>query len=261
MAGYGLGRPVAGVVGALCLVAALPEAGAAAEACARAFEPLGRVAGSAGGADLKLEDGRVLRLASIAADFRMDGHAEALATALAELATGRRVAVAPANPKPDRYGRLSGLVRVEGEATLQQSLLELGLAAVLPESGDDETCTSTLVVAEEGARAARIGIWERLPLDARDVEAVRGEIGRFTVVEGRIFAAGSGGNNAYLNFGRVWREDVTVRIPEDARPALVAAGLDPDGMAGASVLVRGVVEEAGGPLIEVRRREQIRLER
>lgn len=245
------------------LLAAAPVAAAPAaarEGCAPEKAVSGRVVAPAGGGDLRLADGRIVRLAGVATQFAVPGHAEGLDIALAELAVGRTVLVA-SDGGADRYGRLSGVVRVEGagEYSLQQALVELGLAAMRPEPGYPD-CAAELEAVEADARRARRGIWEHLPLDAGVPERVRDEIGRFTVVEGRIFAAGTGGNSAYLNFGRTWREDVTVRVPDSARPALTAAGLEPETLAGRRVLVRGVVEEAGGPLIEVRRPEQMRVE-
>lgn len=220
------------------------------------------VAGLAGGGDLKLADGRVLRLAGLATDFGDAGHAEALGTALAELAVGRKVAIAAATAGADRHGRIAGMVRIDGAPdgeTLQGALVALGLAVVRPEEGY-LPCAAALLEAEAAARAADLGLWTVLPWDARDAAAVRRSIGRFSVVEGRIFAAGSGRNSDYLNFGRIWREDVTVRIPRRDRQRFIEAGLEPESLEGRRVVARGVIFEAGGPAIEARWPEQVRVE-
>lgn len=246
---------------AFAMVLALAPA-AHAGACAPAAVEHGEIAGLAGGGDLRLIDGRVVRLAAIATDFGNEDHAEALRTALGEMAVGRRVEIASAGAHADRYGRIAGMVRVEGMAegeTLQDALVGLGLAVAWPEDGY-VPCAAALGDAEEAARAASLGLWAVLPADGADPDAVRRMTGRLGVVEGRIFAAGSGRNSDYLNFGRIWREDVTVRIPRRAKARFVEAGLTPESLARRRVLVRGVIFEAGGPAMELRWPEQLRVE-
>jgi micrococcal nuclease len=62
----------------------------------------------------------------------------------------------------------------------------------------------------------------------------------------------------YLNFGADWRADFTVRA-QRADLAGALAGLDLAALAGRMVEVRGVVLEAGGPLIELSHAEQIQV--
>jgi hypothetical protein len=63
---------------------------------------------------------------------------------------------------------------------------------------------------------------------------VLAEQGRFALVEGRVLSVRESGATIYVNFGRRWTEDFTVTI-----------------------LVRGWIEERGGPWIEATRPEQI----
>lgn len=235
---------------------------AQARQCAAAHTTTGQVVGLAVGGDLRLADGRVVRLAAIAADFDIDGHSLALDTALTELAVGRDVEIASASAKPDRHGRLAGMVRVAGAEdgeSVQSVLVGLGFAVMRPEEGY-LPCAAALAGVEEGARSAKLGLWTVLPADARDPAAVRRMNGRFAVIEGRIFAAGSGRNSDYLNFGRTWREDVTVQIPRRDRARFVEAGLEPESLDGRRIMARGVIFEAGGPTIEARWPEQVRME-
>lgn len=235
---------------------------AGAHACAPPHITHEQVAGLAGGGDLRLTDGRTVRLAAVATDFGNTEHGQALDTALAELVVGRTVEIASATARPDRHGRLAGMVRVESAGrgeTLQAALVGLGLAVVRPEEGY-VPCAAALADAENAARMADLGLWAVFPADARDPDAVRRMNGRFSVVEGRIFAAGSGRNSDYLNFGRTWREDVTVQIPRRDRARFVEAGLEPGSLGGKRIMVRGVIFEAGGPTIEARWPEQVRLE-
>jgi micrococcal nuclease len=62
----------------------------------------------------------------------------------------------------------------------------------------------------------------------------------------------------YLNFGTDWRTDFTVRV-RHAALAGALGGIDLEGLAGRTVEVRGVVLEAGGPLIELSHPEQLQV--
>ncbi len=209
--------------------------------------------------ELVLEDGRLLKLAGLALDFGDDDHAAARDTALRELAVGRRILVASAAPEGDRYGRLVGVARIEGEAqTLQHALIELGLAVLRPDAAH-AGCLEGLAAAERSAREARLGLWASLPVKASDVAAVRALEGRYGVIEGRVASVGDRRAALYLNFGRVWRQDLTVTVPQRFRSALNGAKIPLDDMSGRLVRVRGVVFEEGGPAIEVREPGQIEL--
>ncbi|ADH90963.1 nuclease (SNase domain protein) [Ancylobacter novellus DSM 506] len=234
------------------LLAALAFAPAHAEpaACPDGYAGKGRVAAIGPAGDLALADGAVLRLAGLSAA----GAETELRAALDEI-VGRDVAIA-AGPK-DRYGRLPGLVRLDGSTeTVQAALLARGLAVARPEHGF-LGCMAALLAAERPAREARRGVWARLPLDARNVAAIRAREGRFTIVAGRVLSVGNTRTLGYLNFGPVWRQDMTGRLPPSTRVALEACGMDPAGLAGKRVALRGTVTESGGPAIELRFAEQI----
>lgn len=218
----------------------------------------GRVVALSPGGELGLADGRTVRLAGIALDSIDPDHPGALATALRELALGRDITVAMPAETADRHGRLGGLVTIAGSdgETLQATLAGLGLALVRPEEGFLD-CLEAIVAQERLARAAGYGLWERGGLDAADVGAIRERAGRFTVVEGRVHDIGEGRSLRFLNFGPVWRHDLTVRIPRESDPAFVAAGIEASALAGQRVRVRGVVFEAGGPAIDLRWPAQI----
>lgn len=244
------------VLGALLgvLLGVLPSggarAGADAAACPDRFAPRGPVAAVNEAGDLVLADGGVLRLAGLAAD-----DAESARVWRAALA-GRAVEVASAGG-PDRYGRQPGLVRLAGESrTLQDEMLARGLAAARPEQGV-LGCVPVWLGIEAPARRARRGIWARLPLDARDVAAIRARQGRFTIITGRVLSVGNRRRVDYLNFGPVWRQDMTGRVATAARIALDAGDTPLAALAGRHVTLRGTVLEAGGPAIDVRWAEQI----
>ncbi|NWG24349.1 MAG: thermonuclease family protein, partial [Pseudorhodoplanes sp.] len=95
-----------------------------------------------------LADGREIRLAGIEVPFAARpgeaSSAPALASknALEALLAGRRVAMRPAEPATDRYGRAVSYVFREGETVpLQIALLAAGLAQA---SGDMDPCRAAL---------------------------------------------------------------------------------------------------------------------
>jgi hypothetical protein len=67
------------------------------------------------------------------------------------------------------------------------------------------------------------------------------------------------GGTINVNFGRRWSEDFTATIPKRLDGRFTAAGLAPHSLSGRVVRIRGVVEERGGPWIEITRPDQIEL--
>ncbi len=63
----------------------------------------------------------------------------------------------------------------------------------------------------------------------------------------------------YVNFGRRWSEDFTATVLRRNERSLTASGLKLRSLGGRTVRVRGVVEERGGPWIEITRPEQIEI--
>jgi hypothetical protein len=83
--------------------------------------------------------------------------------------------------------------------------------------------------------------------------------GRLALVEGRVLSVRLSGSTIYVNFGRRWSEDFTVTIAKRLERMFTAAGMEPKSLAHRNVRIRGIVEERGGPWIEVTRPEQIAL--
>ena len=79
------------------------------------------------------------------------------------------------------------------------------------------------------------------------------------VVEGRVLSVRESGGTIYVNFGRRWSEDFTVTIARRAERRFTAGGMAPKELAHRTVRVRGIVEERGGPWIEVTEPEQIEI--
>jgi micrococcal nuclease len=212
---------------------------------------------------LRLSDGRVVRLAGIrvpAGDGEQAG-AERLAgqarAELSRLVDGQTIRLAPVEGAHDRYGRLVAHIERSDGLWLQETLLEQGLAQVQTRPGEAARAREMLAV-EQTARAAGRGLWGEAAFMPQDAGALDDSTGRFRIVRGRVLRVAPTERYVYLNFGADWRADFTVRVRRtELKGAL--AGVDLEGLAGHLVEVRGVVLEAGGPLIELSHPEQMQV--
>jgi hypothetical protein len=57
----------------------------------------------------------------------------------------------------------------------------------------------------------------------------------------------------WIDFGNIWREDVTVAVPRKQWPHFEAAGLTKAGLEGSFIRARGVVTMRDGPRIEIKK--------
>jgi endonuclease YncB( thermonuclease family) len=200
-----------------------------------------------------LTDGREIRLAGIEVP-------EAGNAALEKLLGSRNVTLKRLGGDKDRYGRvLMHAFAANDASSVQHALLAAGHARVAARVGD-LNCARLLWNAEHAARTARLGLWSRdsnSPRQADDPAGVLNERGRFTLVEGRVLSVRETGGTIYVNFGRRWSEDFTATLLKRHERAFAAEGVDLKKLTGRPVRVRGVVEERGGPWIELTRPEQI----
>src|SRR5919202_6772377 len=220
--------------------AALAPASVAAEPqpCAVRGGRTAAVAEALDGGALRLADGSEATLAGIVLPNRLDGEAgspalaEAARARVAQLTVGASVRLVAAARRPDRYGRMAAQVFANG-AWLQAE-----------------------------ARRARRGLWADpgyAVRDAEDLGALNRLVGRFAMVEGRVLAAGQARGTTYLNFGRRWKEDFTVKIRGRVRDGVEAALGDPLALRGRRIRVRGWIESENGKMIAVARAQQIQL--
>jgi len=164
----------------------------------------------------------------------------------------------------DRYGRTlaDALASRDGyPASAQKTILSQGLAFIAPHPGEP-ACIPELRTAERAARIAKLGLWadpRYLPRQADDVAGLSAERGRFTLVEGKVVSVRESGGTIYVNFGKRWSEDFTVTILKRNERQFIEAGLRPSGLSGRRVMVRGWIEERGGPWIEAVAPEQIEI--
>ena len=224
--------------------------------CALGPQDEGRVAAVIDTRNLRLEDGREVRLAGIAhaGTGRASGRA-----ALSAIAGGREVTLHGEDDSPDRYGRQGAFVFVTGsEHSVQSELMRRGEALFSADIAE-KNCAAALAAAERAARDAKLGIWAYTTAikNAESPGDILSAIGQFTVVEGRVLSVRQAGAITYLNFGRNWTRDFAATISRRIIPAFESAGLEPKSFENRRIRVRGVVSSRGGPRIELLRVGQI----
>jgi len=254
---------------------------APAAACQLSATTTSTVVAIADGRTLKLDDNSELRLTSLLAPTPLDSPAAETSrttehqavTTLARLANGKSVGIKAVSKAPDRYGRRLGHAFLRGVATtaekvpiverwLQARIVRAGHARVMPSSQLEADCTQVLLNEEAKAETARLGLWNEAlysPKRAEDARRLLNYRGTYQIVEGVIARVSLSRSGAYLNFGRDWKQDFTIRVNRIAlarkplaREALKRLRKQP-------VRVRGWIEKRNGPLIQVWRLEQIEL--
>jgi endonuclease YncB( thermonuclease family) len=248
--------------------------------CQRTTVATGTVKAIIDGRTFMLADGREVRLAGIevpplaatpdpiraavtAAPGGPPDPGLGAANALGALIVGREVILLFPKLVTDRYGRLRADAAVVGtdSGSIVKSLLSQGLVRVAAPAGEPG-CTAELITAERAARGQKLGLWgdpRYFPKSADDPAGVLVERGRFTLVEGKVASVRESGGTIYLNFGQRWSEDFTVTILKRNERQFTAAGLAVRSLAGRRVLVRGFIEERGGPWIDAMGPEQIEI--
>ncbi len=194
-------------------------------------------------------DRREVRLAGI--------EAPGPTAALDGLIAGTTVTLRRPAQGEDRYGRIVAYV-YRKDALIQAELLRAGAAYVSARPGT-RPCASTLFAAEQAARRPPRGLWadpDLRPKSAANPDQIERQKGRFALIEGKVLSVRDRGATIYLNFGRVYTRDFSVAIPRRLATRLAVA---PKELQDKRILVRGIVEQRTGPLIEATRPEQIEL--
>ena len=209
--------------------------------------------------EIRLEDGRLVRLAGLDVPDMRRGAPETAANARAFLErrlAGREVALVAFAARPDRWGRLLADLSVPEPAggaasAASRLLLSQGFARVRPEF-ETRGCVAERLAAESKARAAGLGLWndpDYSILEATDVEELAERDGRFVLVEGIVRRVGVGRARLYLDFGG--RDGFTVVVARKSQTAFQNAGVPFNALAGEKIRVRGVLDDRFGPRLEV----------
>jgi micrococcal nuclease len=168
------------------------------------------------------------------------------------------VRLEPADPPADRHGRLVAQLWRHDGLWLQGALLEQGLVQVQTRPGETGLAAE-MAAREQAARSSRTGIWGHARFGPRSAHQMAALVGSFQIVQGRVVRVAPTERYLYLNFGRDWRADFTLRVAQASARSFRDAGIDLERLAGREVEVRGLVLEAGGPLIELSHPEQMQV--
>jgi micrococcal nuclease len=220
-------------------------------------EPL-PVRAAIAGTELELADGRRVRLAGLRVPPAVEPVGENARALLADLIEGGAVRLGTTAAPYDRYGRLVAQIERADGLWLQGVLLERGLAQAWPRPGEAARAKEMLAI-ERTARAARRGLWAQARFAPRSAEQLDDEIGSFQIVQGRVREVSPERAFVYLNFGRDWWSDFTLRVDGELEEAFARSGRALPSLAGRRVEARGFVLQAGGPLIELSHPEQVQL--
>jgi hypothetical protein len=148
-----------------------------------------------------------------------------------------------------------------GAGRPQPALVAAGLALV--DAGEaDRLCQGRLLAAEGRARDLGLGLWrlERYkPVAADHLERLKGLVGRFALIEGRVRSVGERQQRTYLNFGADWNTDLTITIPKRTWQTMRDRGVTAAHMRGRRVRARGMVEEWRGPAITIMAPEMLEI--
>ncbi len=208
------------------------------------------------GVTLRMQDGKLLRLAGIAVPNTQRQAAQAMLHDNASEKTVR-LAVDPAQ-RFDRYGRMLAQVYAPGTQDrtlwLQEKLLAEGLAYVDPLTAD-ASVAPLLLAAEKTARTAKTGLWQAPEFQPVPAENADARIGAYALIKGTVRNAARRGDKIYLNFGADWRSDFTVMI--ERKDWKNFRDPDPLALQGRSLIVRGVLHRDNGPMLRVTRAAQI----
>jgi endonuclease YncB( thermonuclease family) len=227
------------------------------ERCKSTVIGTANVAAVRDGRTLLLADGRELRLAGIEV---IDDSRGVLRALIGAHPLRLERPVSGQNLSQDRCGRLVAFAFPgDSQQSLQQGLLEAGLARVSARIGD-KACADALLTLERTAREAHRGLWADpnfAPLQAENLSRLQSERGRFALVEGTVLSVRDSGATLYVNFGRRWTRDFTVTILRRQQRAFAATGVEPKRLEGRRIRVRGWIEQRGGSIVEADAPEQI----
>jgi hypothetical protein len=205
--------------------------------------------------ELLLDDGRRAAISGVEFPAGSGAHKR-----LSQWLAGQDVFIRAFAGASDRWGRTpAALFAAQGSdaaapiVSVGTALLEEGLARFRPDP-PSAPCAAEYRAAEAIARDARRGIWmdaAMLPVSAG--EGARSLLQRkgMVILEGKISSFGESRGLVFLNFGQKRAEAVSIVVLRRNLAMLQGSGIDPAGLVGRKVRVRGLIETGFGPRIEV----------
>ncbi len=149
----------------------------------------------------------------------------------------------------DRHGHPVAELRLADGTPLALEVLRRGFAVADPLVGS--VAFDRYLEAEAEARAKRRGLWGLGLVGPHPASQVASRPMRYAVVEGVPRQLTCRRWFCYLNFGADVRRDFTLRIPRDRLRRWRQRGVRPEAWVGRPLRVRGVILDAGGPMIEL----------
>jgi len=232
---------------------------------------LARVVSVVDGDTVVLTDGRHVRLVGIQAPKLALGRtnfedwplADEAKRAVEEWVLDQDVHLYLTPAPQDRHGRVLAHVtrQADGETDkvwLQGELLKRGLARVYT-FPDNRVLAAELLAFEDQARSAQLGMWALVHYMVRTPYALAADVGTFQIVEGRVLDTAEVKKTIYVNFGKNWRSDFTVKISTRDAKLFAEAGIDLLALKGKRVRVRGWIKSQNGPMIELDHPERLEI--
>ena len=232
--------------------------------CTLAPGPIRTVTRVVDGETIILDDGKAVRLIGALAPRARDANAAAGAwppesetiNALSDLVLGKRVKLAFAGRRTDRYGRTLAHVFVADRGRsdwVQGTLLAMGHARAygLPESF---ACARELLAHEAEAERRRLGLWSNgvyRTFSADHPSELMKQRGKYVRVTGAVVSVSRTKGATYLNFSNDWQSDFTARIDKKVLAANPVFDRSLDSLAGKTIVLRGWIERRNGPLIDI----------
>ncbi len=172
---------------------------------------------------------------------------------LAALIQGRSVQLSYGGERRDRFGRaIAQVYTIDGSGQpdlwVQGEMVRLGLARVYSWKGELADMAA-LYDLELQARTRRRGLWEHAFYAVRrpDPDPLAQFVDSLQIVEGVVISTADVRGRIYLNFGSDYKTDFTISIAK--KNAKAFAAINPLGLTGARVRVRGWIEMINGPMI------------
>lgn len=191
------------------------------------------------GDTVRLKDGRKIRLAGINAPevSKKDKAGEPLADeARAHLSrlldSGSRVRVRYEQERRDRYGRLLAHLYLPDGSSIEERLLDEGLAQqlVVPPNNWQSSCYQRI---EQRARLQRRGVWRLDHYQPLRTNPPRASDGSFRVIGGTVVRVAESRKSVWLNLD----SGLAIRIPR--RDLHYFSDIDLHGLKGHAVVARG----------------------
>ena len=213
------------------------------------------------GDTLSLADGRELRLIGISAPKSTPKGplypvAEAARSELDRLAAGRTLTLYVGGRASDRRHRLLAHAVAEDGIWLQGAMLAAGLARV-ETFADNRSRAGEMLALEAAAREARRGIWAEPRFRVLTPKQAERWRDGYHLVEGRVLRVSEEKGRIALEFSPDGKRGFVLAIPSRQRALFRTAGIDPGGLTGATLRVRGWIHRWIGPEILASHPEQI----